>query len=451
MDKQRRNRGMSRFARLSRRARGFVVLLVGIALVGFICLPLLYNGYLFGSPVQEEVFAAPPPRSEAPTPTPEPTPTPTPEPTAEVPPSPTPATMAVEPGVTYAALQLEDENEDVAALQERLMELGYFDNDRVTNYFGAATEDSVTRFQRSHGLEETGLADPETLSLLYGEDAEQYSLKSGFRGSDVRSMQGRLSELGYYEDKDNGYFGVATERAVRKYQERNKLEQTGVMDMDALDLLYSPKARYLVDPTPTPTPKPKPTPSPTPSDTPKATKKPKATPSPTPEQDVPVIAPEQGPVITPTPTPVATPTPTPKPTPAPEAPAGSYGSGVDAFIAVARAQLNKPYIYGDKGPDSYDCSGLVYYCLQQVGVKVSRYSAASYSQMESWQPLYSLDQCRAGDLLFFKSDKSERISHVGIYLGGSQIIHAATSEGRVLISSTTDYYKRNFVIARRVF
>jgi peptidoglycan hydrolase-like protein with peptidoglycan-binding domain len=43
-------------------------------------------------------------------------------------------------------------------------------------------------------------------------------------------MQARLAELGYYEEKDNGYFGVATERAVKSFQKRNKIEETGVID-----------------------------------------------------------------------------------------------------------------------------------------------------------------------------------------------------------------------------
>ncbi len=418
--------------RLSKRARVWLVLACGAAMIGFIGLPLCYNGYLFGSPIQEEVFAAAP-RAASPTPASTPIPTPTPLPSVMPSPSPVPtAFVALE---AYDTLQPEDNSDLVATLQSRLMELGYFDYDEITTYYGSVTKSAVKLFQRAQGLEETGVSDSETQRLLYSGNAQPYRMKLGDKGSDVRSMQRRLAELGYYEEKDNGYFGVATERAVKSFQKRNKIEETGVIDQASRDLMYSPHARYLVDPTPTPKPTPKPTVKPT--ATPKATPKP--------SYDIPIIDDDDdddGKVKS---------TPTPKATAKPSVDVGSYDTSVSGLIAAAKAQLGKPYVWSEEGPDSFDCSGLVYYCLRLCGVSTSRYNAIGFSQVTSWKAIGSLDDCKKGDLLFYKSDSNENVNHTGIYLGGGQFLHASSSLGKVVISETTGYYERNFVIARRVF
>jgi cell wall-associated NlpC family hydrolase len=53
--------------------------------------------------------------------------------------------------------------------------------------------------------------------------------------------------------------------------------------------------------------------------------------------------------------------------------------------------------------------------------------------------------------MFFRSDTDSRISHTGIYLGGGSFIHASSSAGKVIISSMSPWYERNFVLGRRVF
>ena len=219
--------------RFTKRSRVFLLLLGGIVLVGFIGYPLLYNGYLFATPIQEEVFAAAPAAAQSASsisvvPGPTPTPAPTPEPT------PAPVTISLS---AYETLQEETESEAVSVLQGRLMELGYFDYDEITTYFGTATKSAVMLFQRTAGLPQDGVADSRTQELLFSVDAQPYRMKLGDKGSDVRGMQRRLNELGYYEGKDNGYFGVATERAVKSFQARNKIDQTGTVDQDVRNLL----------------------------------------------------------------------------------------------------------------------------------------------------------------------------------------------------------------------
>lgn len=436
---------LSRLAKISKRARTFFVLSISIALVGFVVLPLLYNGYLFSDPVQEEVHAAaaqPTPSAPVAALVSTPFATPTARPSA----SPTPAQIA-EITVTYPTLQQEDNNDMVATMQARLMELGYFDYDEITTYFGAVTKSAVELFQRTQGLAQTGIADSETLTRLYSENVLPYQMRLEDKGTDVRSLQRRLTELGYYEEKDNGYFGVATQRAVYAFQKRNTIEETGIVDQNMRSLLYSPEAKYLVDPTPKPTKTPSAPSTPKPSKTPKPTASPAATKTPVfhiPEEP---FVPEE--IIES----MATPKPTPKATstPVPPSDSGNYSQDVDGFIAAAKAQLGKPYVWSDEGPDSFDCSGLVYYCLRQAGISVGRYDSLSYSNLSSWESVGSLSKCKKGDILFYKSDTKNYVNHMGIYLGGGKFLHASSSAGKVVISDTINYYERNFVIARRVF
>lgn len=118
----------------------------------------------------------------------------------------------------YVSLQSGDESPVVAQIQVRLSELYYLDSDEPTETFGSAHEDALKRFQRTNHMKETGVADPLTQQLLFSESAKPYILENGYSGADVQSLQYRLAELGYYCDKTNGYFGVATARALSAFQ-----------------------------------------------------------------------------------------------------------------------------------------------------------------------------------------------------------------------------------------
>jgi peptidoglycan DL-endopeptidase CwlO len=86
---------------------------------------------------------------------------------------------------------------------------------------------------------------------------------------------------------------------------------------------------------------------------------------------------------------------------------------VSAVLAYAYAQLGKPYCYAGVGPDCYDCSGLSMMAWAQAGVMMSH---GSYDQQASF-PAVSMDQLQPGDLVFWDG-------HVGIYVGGGQVLHA---------------------------
>lgn len=132
------------------------------------------------------------------------------------------------------------------------------------------------------------------------------------------------------------------------------------------------------------------------------------------------------------------------------APAQSASSAA-AIADIALAQLNKKYVLGGNGPSSFDCSGLAYYAMTQAGYSVQRYSAAAYSQVSSWTKINSVSSLKKGDLLFFRSDDSSAISHMGISTGDGRFVHASSGQGVVMVSAIDNvYWARNFVLARRV-
>jgi cell wall-associated NlpC family hydrolase len=115
----------------------------------------------------------------------------------------------------------------------------------------------------------------------------------------------------------------------------------------------------------------------------------------------------------------------------------------DAALAaahVAIAQRGKPYRWGGAGPNSFDCSGLVYSSFRAVGVNLPRTSRAQ-STAGVHVPR---TQLRAGDLLFFYSP----VSHVGIYLGYGVMVHSSTYGKPVSIVPVGSM--GNFTTARRV-
>lgn len=109
--------------------------------------------------------------------------------------------------------------------------------------------------------------------------------------------------------------------------------------------------------------------------------------------------------------------------------AGTVVAGSSKGAAALRAALTqqgKPYVWGAAGPSAYDCSGLVLWAFKQVGVSLP-HSSSAQSRMGT---AVSKADLQPGDLVFFYSP----VSHVGIYMGNGNILHASTSGQPVKIS-----------------
>ena len=124
-------------------------------------------------------------------------------------------------------------------------------------------------------------------------------------------------------------------------------------------------------------------------------------------------------------------------------------ANIDKMIATAKEQLGDKYILGNTGPNSFDCSGLVYYCLKAAGSNRRRLNAAGYSAVSDWEKI-SFSNIKKGDLVFFYNNAKTKVGHVGIYIGGGEMIDASSKNGKVVRRSvSTSYWKTHFVCARR--
>ena len=189
-----------------------------------------------------------------------------------------------------------DDNENVIAVQQRLVDLGFLDleGDEPTTYFGSMSEEALMSFQTANSLEPSGIASYETLKKLFSSDAlgasgETYVpettapqaeddttatepetdettapsensytdapfvitdstlYQSGDEHEDIKAIQDRLVELLYLSfdegDSSTTYYGAGTETAISNFQESNGLSATGIADAETLRVLFSEDAK----------------------------------------------------------------------------------------------------------------------------------------------------------------------------------------------------------------
>ncbi len=282
-------------------------------------------------------------------------------------------------------------NPDINILQESLKDMGHFQIQKTTNYYGYFTEVAVKNFQKAHNIEITGNYDEAThQAFTKAEEARIQELKDNKKlltyrsdlklkqtDEDVKLLQEKLKEIGFLKiDKSTTYYGDSTKLAVELFQEAYGLKIDGIAGARTIDTIN----QVLLGRTPI--------------------------------KEVPTRAPEPKPV--------------------------SAGAAV---VATAGSFRGTPYVYGASGPSSFDCSGFTSYVYRQHGVNLPR---TSFSQANAGTYV-PRSQLQAGDLIILNGG-----GHVGIYTGNGQFIHASTSRGVVTDSISSGYYSGRYVTARRV-
>ena len=309
----------------------------------------------------------------------------------------------------------------IAQIQQRLMDLDYMEQDEPTTLMGPITSQAIQYFQRKNELPVDGIAGPQTQEVLFSENAKYYTVLEGTTGPDVEYIQERLKELGY-SVKDTGYFGTDTAKAVAYFQRMNGLVDDGNVGSQTREVLYSknaePSLEYGKKNTSTDIPK-----SSTGSDSTSGSgssgsSSESSSSSGSSDADS------------------GSDTSVPAPNP----------GNVEGFIDAAFAQLGKPYVWGGKGPNVFDCSGFVYYALKTSGNGIGYMTSATWAQSD-YPRIDSMEDLQRGDVICYKG-------HVGIYLGDGQMIDASSSQGKIRVFSnifTSNYFTSHFICGRRVF
>lgn len=307
-------------------------------------------------------------------------------------------------------IALGEQSEIVKKYQNRLIALGYLSGEADGN-FGLSTQNAIRAFQSRNDQVVDGYLGPDTRSLMDSENAKPFGMRLGEQSDDVKNMQNLLVKYGYLpQDKASGYFGELTKDAVIAFQSVNGLGTDGTAGAKTLQLLQSGTAKS----------KPKP----------KAKAK-------TPSRgngggaaggnSAPAGRGDTG-------------------------SGGSISSGVGgatvsgsagSLISIASSKIGSPYVWGAKGPNSFDCSGFVYWCLNQAGVGTSYMTSSGWRNPGRFKKV-SMGELQAGDIVVVRG-------HVGIYAGGGSVIDASSSNGRVVHRSLSGWWANNFITAWRIF
>lgn len=331
----------------------------------------------------------------------------------------------------YEVMQYGDKDDYVYRLQEELHARNYLESE-PTGYFGLETKKALSRYQERHDLESDGKAGPATQKEIYGSNYQAISssreinnnktdsdktedgktkksstdtkdpssLRLGDEGKSIRDIQRQLKKLGYYTySKKTSYFGSITEEAVTEFQAQNGLKADGVVGKRTKRLLFSDDAKKYRKSKDSGSSRKKST---------GASKNSKKS--------------------------------------------SSGSSKKDNFLEVARNQKGKKYRTGGTGPNTFDCSGFVYYCLKAQGISTPR-TSSEMSRYSAWEKISSKSDLKRGDLVFFSSPgRTSGVGHVGIYLGDGRFIHSSSGKAySVTTSSLSGSYATRYQFGRRIF
>ncbi|MCR5330167.1 MAG: peptidoglycan-binding protein [Lachnospiraceae bacterium] len=287
-------------------------------------------------------------------------------------------------------LSLGDQSDIIRACQERLRILGYFAA-TPDGYYGDITLAAVKLFQARNDLIVDGYLGPTTREKLDSSSAVENSISLGDEGDTVKRIQQLLAKWGYMRSGSaTGYYGEVTTAAVKSFQRANGLTVDGDVGAKTLAKLTSDN----------------------------------------------VVRGEisnekssdnnggsgSGTVDT-----------------------GSTVSGsVKALLKVAKSKLGCKYVWGAKGPNTFDCSGFVYWCLNQIGVKQSYITSYGWRTVGKYQKITKYSSLKAGDIIVVTG-------HVGIVAEDGTVVDASSTNGKIMHRSLNSWWKDRFICGWRIF
>lgn len=307
-------------------------------------------------------------------------------------------------------IALGEQSDLVKKYQQRLIDLGYMGG-TADGQFGQTTQDAIRSFQSRNDLVVDGYLGADTRAAMDADTAKPYAMRIGEQSDAVKELQDLLVKYGYLsQDNASGYFGELTKAAVASFQSVNGLASDGTAGMSTMAALRSGNAKS----------KPKPKAS---------TNSGKSSSGKTSGKSSSGSSKSSG-----------------------SASSGSASSGgggatvsgsAGALVSIAASKIGSPYVWGSKGPNAFDCSGFVYWCLNQAGVGVSYMTSSGWRNPGRFRRV-SYGELQAGDIIVVSG-------HVGICAGGGSVIDASSSNGRVVHRSLSGWWANNFIAGWRIF
>lgn len=294
-----------------------------------------------------------------------------------------------------------DKSDIVMECQKKLYSLGYLTTE-PDGFYGSDTLAAVKQFQSRNDCIVDGYLGPSTRAALNSSSAKPNGLVLGDESDTVKRVQELLIKYGYMNSGSaTGYFGEVTEEAVKNFQKNNGLSADGNVGQKTMAKLTGDSVT-------------------------------KATGNATSGSD---SGKKQG-----------------------GSGSGSSGGGksddggsgitysgsVDNLISVAKTKIGCPYVWGSKGPNSFDCSGFVYWCLKQVGVSQSYITSYGWRTVGKYKKISDFNSLRKGDVVVV-------YGHVGLAAGNGTVIDASSSAGEIVYREMGDWWKRNFICGWRIF
>ncbi|XKE95052.1 LysM peptidoglycan-binding domain-containing protein [Metaplanococcus flavidus] len=135
------------------------------------------------------------------------------------------------------------------------------------------------------------------------------------------------------------------------------------------------------------------------------------------------------------------PSTTPVSNPAPPAATDTVGK----IVETAKSLVGTPYVWGGSTASGFDCSGFIYHVYNQAGIKIPRTSTTGYDARS-----YDISSPQVGDLVFFENTYRAGISHMGIYIGNNQFIHAGGDKVQIT-SLSNSYWSKHFSGYKRLY
>ena len=306
-----------------------------------------------------------------------------------------------------------DESDEILKLQNRLNQLGYLTTSPDGKY-GKDTVTAVKKFQSKHGLIADGYIGPMTKEILMSSKAEEFALSMGDSGDDVTNVQKYLKKLNYLRST-TGYFGSDTHDAVINFQKKNGLTADGKVGSKTISKLLSDDAKKWTGSTSS---------SGNSSSSGSGSSSSGSSSSGSSSSGSSSSGSSSG---------------------SGSSSNVSSSASIENFIAIAKSKLGSKYVYGAKGPNTFDCSGFVYWTLNKAGVKQSYMTSEGWKSTSRYKRITSMSSIKRGDVISFNG-------HVAIALGNGQMIDASPSAGKIRITSiNSSYWRNNFVCAYRIF